>query len=145
MSLVLVSVLVGLLGGVAVGIQNPIAALMGQRVGILESAFIVHLGGAVLAGVPLALGSGGGLGRWRELPWYALLAGGLGVVLVSAVSFVVPRLGIAATLSLLVAAQLGVGLVLDHYGLLGLPFRPVDPARVLGMGLLLAGCWLVLR
>lgn len=35
MNPVLVSVLVGLLGGVAVGIQNPLAAQMGRRVGIL--------------------------------------------------------------------------------------------------------------
>lgn len=145
MNLVLVSVLVGLLGGVAVGIQNPLAAQMGRRVGILESAFIIHLGGAVLAGVPLALLGGGGLGRWREVPWYTLWAGGLGVVLVCAVSYIVPRIGIATAVALLVTAQLGVGVVLDHYGLLGLELRPVEPARLAGMALLLVGAWLVLR
>lgn len=145
MNPVLVSVLVGLLGGVAVGFQNPLAAQMGRRVGVLESAFIIHLGGTLLAGVALALLGGGGLGRWREVPWYALWAGGLGVVLVCAVSYIVPRIGIATAVSLLVAAQLGVSLALDHYGMLGLSLRPVEPARVAGMGLLLAGAWLVLR
>jgi transporter family-2 protein len=145
MNLVLVSVLVGLLGGVAVGLQNPLAAQMGRRVGILESAFIIHLGGAVLAGVPLALLGGGGLGRWREVPWYALWAGGLGVVVVCAVSYIVPRIGIASAVSLLVAAQLGLGIALDHFGLMALELRPVDPARVGGMVLLLFGAWLVLR
>lgn len=145
MNAVLVSVLVGLIGGVAVGVQNPLAAQMGRRVGILESAFIIHLGGALLAGVPLLLAGGGGLGRWREVPWYALGAGGLGVVLVSAVSFIVPRIGIATAVSLLVAAQLAVGVMLDHHGMLGLALRPIEPGRLAGIGLLLAGCWLVLR
>lgn len=145
MNPVVVSVLVGLFGGVAVGLQNPLAAQMGRRIGILESAFIIHLGGTLLAGVPLLLTGGGGLGRWRDVPWYALSAGGLGVMLVCAVSFIVPRIGIATAVSLLVAAQLGVSLVLDHHGLLGLALRPLEPGRVAGMGLLLAGCWLVLR
>lgn len=145
MNVVLVSVLLGLLGGVAVGFQNPLASQMGRRVGILESAFIIHLGGALLAGIPLLLAGGGGLGRWREVPWYALWAGGLGVVLVSVVSYIVPRIGIAPTVALLITAQLGVSVVLDHYGLLELALRPADPARVAGLFLLLVGCWLVLR
>lgn len=145
MNPVLVSVLIGLLGGVAVGLQNPLAAQMGRRLGFLESAFVIHLGGAILAGIPLALMGGGGLGRWREVPWYVLWAGGLGVVLVSAVSYIVPRIGIATAVSLIVATQLGVGVLLDHYGVLGLDWRPLEPARAAGMALLLAGCWLVLR
>ena len=145
MNPVLVSVVVGLLGGVAVGVQNPLAALMGRRVGVLESAFIIHLGGTIIAGVPLALLAGGGLGRWREVPWYALAAGGLGVILVCSVSFVVPRIGIAPAVALLVAAQLAVGMALDHFGALELALRPVEPARLAGAGLLLAGAWLVLR
>lgn len=145
MNPVAVSVLMGLLGGIAVGLQNPLAALMGRRMGFLESAFVIHLGGAILAGVPLLLTGGGGLGRWREVPWYALWAGGLGVVLVSAVSYIVPRIGIASAVSLIVATQLGVGVVLDHYGLLGLDGRALAPARAAGMVLLLVGAWLVLR
>ena len=145
MNPVLVSLVVSLLGGVAVGLQNPLSALMGRRIGVLESAFVVHLGGVILAGLPLALAGGGGLGRWREVPWYALWAGGLGVVLVSAVSYAAPRIGIATAVSLVVAMQLGVGVLMDHYGLLGLDWRPLAPSRAAGMVLLLAGCWLVLR
>ena len=145
MSGLLLSVIVGLLGGIAVAFQNPLASQMGQRLGILESVFVIHLGGAVLAGLPLLLLAGGGLGRWRGVPWYVLGAGGLGVVLVSAVAFIIPRIGVAATVSLVVAAQLAVGAILDHYGWLGAPLRPLDPARLGGMALLLAGGWLVLR
>lgn len=145
MNLLILSVLIGLLGGVAIGLQNPLASQMGQRVGLLEGAFIVHLGGAILAGLPLALSGGGGLGRWREVPWYSLSAGGLGVVVVCAVSYTIPRIGIAATVALVVAAQLTVGAWLDHVGFLGFDLRTLDPTRLVGMALLLGGVWLVLR
>lgn len=144
-NLLILSVVVGLLGGIAIGIQNPLAGHMGQRVGVLEAAFIVHLGGAILAGMALALAGGGGLGRWREVPWYSLSAGGLGVVVVCAVSYTIPRIGIAATVALVVAAQLIVGALLDHVGFLGFDLRLLDPVRLVGMTLLLAGVWLVLR
>lgn len=145
MNVVLVSIVVGLLGGVAVGIQNPIAGHMGQRVGVLEGAFIIHLGGLVIAAVPLALMGGGGLGRWRVLPWFALAAGGLGVILICAVSYIIPRIGVAAAVALVVTGQLAVGALFDHYGLLDLEVRSFDLVRLLGIGLLLAGGWLVLR
>ena len=47
-SLVLV-ILLGLLGGIAVGIQAPLASLISQRLGVLESIFIVQLGGALFS------------------------------------------------------------------------------------------------
>lgn len=146
MNLLILPALIGLLGGIAVAIQNPLASQMGRRVGVLEAAFIIHLGGACIAGVPLlVLLRGGGLGHWREIPWYALGAGGLGVILVSAVSFTIPRIGLSATVALVVAAQLTLGALLDNWGLLGLDLRPLDGARAAGMALLLAGAWLVLR
>ncbi len=145
MSVTLVSVLVALLGGIAVGLQNPLASLLGRSVGVLEAAFIVHLGGAVIAGVPLALLGTGGLERWREVPWYAVWAGGLGVVMITAMSWVIPRIGVAAAIALVLTAQLTLGALFDHFGVLGAPIRPVDPGRVAGVALLLGGAWLVLR
>jgi transporter family-2 protein len=145
MNALVLSVLVGLLGGLAVGLQNPLASTMGQRIGLLEGAFVIHVGGAVLAGLPLLVFGGGGLDRWREVPWYSLWAGGLGVILICAITFIIPRIGVAASVSLVVAAQLTVGATLDHYGWLGAAARPLDPARLAGMALLLAGGWLVLR
>jgi transporter family-2 protein len=54
-------ILLGLLGGIAVGIQSPLASLISQRLGLLESVFIVHLGGALCAGLPLIFKGGGQL------------------------------------------------------------------------------------
>jgi len=142
---VFVPVIVSLLGGVAIGLQNPLASLMGQRVGILQSAFIVHLGGTLVAGGLLLAIPGGQLGAWRTVPWYALGAGALGVALVSAIAFAIPRLGVAAVVGLVVATQLTIAAWLDHNGLLGAPIHSFDVSRFGGILFLLLGAWLVLR
>lgn len=142
---ILVAVMLGLLAGVAIGFQNPLASLMGQRVGLLQSAFIIHLGGALVAGALMVVVPGGRLAAWPQVPWYALAAGALGVVLVTSISFTIPRIGIAATVGLLITAQLSIAAWLDHYGLLGASVRQLDGGRLLGVVLLLVGAWLVLR
>ncbi len=143
-NLVLV-LMVGLAGGIAVGLQAPLASMMSGRLGTLESVFIVHLGGAILAGLPLLVLRGGNLGAWRDVPWYALAAGAFGLVVLSAVSYTIPRIGVATTVTLIVVAQLVTAALLDHFGLLGATVRLLDPVRLLGIGVLLAGTWLIMR
>jgi transporter family-2 protein len=137
--------IIGLAGGVAVGLQGPLTSLMSARLGTIESVFIVHMGGAVLAGLPLLVTRGGNLGAWRSVPWYALAAGALGLVVLSAVSYTIPRIGVATTVTLIVVAQLVTAALLDHFGLLGATVRLLDPARLFGILILFAGTWLIMR
>ncbi len=53
---------IGLIGGMAIGLQAPLSSLIGQRLGVLESVFIVHLGG-LMAVSALLLFAGGGRSR----------------------------------------------------------------------------------
>ena len=55
-------IFIGLLGGMAIGLQGPFSSIIGQRLGILESVFIVHAGGANAALIPLIFLGGGSLG-----------------------------------------------------------------------------------
>jgi transporter family-2 protein len=138
-------ILIGLLGGVAVGLQSPMASMISRRLGVLESVFIVHLGGALFALIPqLALG-GGRLALWRSLPWYLLGAGFLGLMVIGAVSFMIPRIGIAAAVTAIVAGQLLVGSALDHFGWLGAPLRALDPTRIFGLIMVMLGVWLTVK
>ena len=54
-----------------------------------------------------------------------------------------PRLGAAVFIGFAVAGQLIAGLVLDHYGLLGLAVREASPGRLAGVALLIAGAVLL--
>ena len=145
MQAILVVILIGLIGGIAVGFQAPLSSLMSQRIGTMESVFVVHLGGALAALIPLIMQGGGKLGNWRQVPWYALAAGLFGLVVIGAISYTIPRLGVAATITLNVAGQLLIGLGLDHFGILGATVRPFEPSRLIGVVVVFVGVWLLIR
>jgi bacterial/archaeal transporter family-2 protein len=145
MESILLIILIGLAGGVAVGLQSPMASMISQRLGIFESVFIIHIGGAILALLPLLFGGGGKLAQWRSVPWYALCAGIFGLVVIGAISYMIPRIGVAGAITSIVAGQLLVSTVLDHFGLLGALSRPLDPTRVIGLAVVLAGVWLTVK
>jgi transporter family-2 protein len=145
MQTVILIILIGLAGGVAVGLQSPLASMLSQRLGVMESIFIVHIGGALVVLIPLAIYGGGKLGQWRTVPWYALAAGIFGLVVIAAISYMIPRIGVAASITTIVAGQLLVGTVLDHFGLLGAPERVLDPTRIIGLIVVMLGVWLTVK
>ena len=55
----------------------------------------------------------------------------------------VPRLGAATVLALIVVGQMLGSLAFDHFGLLGLPQHPASPIRLAGAALLIFGAVLV--
>jgi transporter family-2 protein len=138
-------VAVGLLGGIAVGTQAPIAGLMAQRVGGASSSLIVHLGGALASLVLLLMRRGEQMGEWRNLPWYMLGCGAFGLVLYLSLSHTVPRIGAAGAITLLVVGQLLAGMLIDHFGAFGIATRPFQPDRVAAVVLLLVGAYLMVR
>ena len=145
MEAILLIILIGLVGGVAVGLQSPLASMISQRLGLFESVFIVHVGGALIALIPLLIFGGGKLAEWRSLPWYVLFAGVFGLIVIGSISFMIPRIGIAAAITTIVAGQLLVGTILDHYGLLGSAGRPMDVSRIIGLAVVMAGVWLTVK
>ncbi len=145
MPALLIVLAVGLLGGAAAGLQGPLASVMAKRVGIMGSVFTIHLGGTVAAAMFLGFPGAASLAGWRSVPWYALSAGVLGLLLIGALSFCIPRVGAATTITLVVVAQLAVGATLDHLGVLVETVRPLDLSRAVGFLVLLVGTWLVVK
>lgn len=145
MESILLIILIGLVGGVAVGLQAPMASMITQRLGTFESVFIVHLGGALVALLPLLFYGGGNLARWRELPWYTLVAGVFGLIVIGAISYMIPHVGVAAAVITIVAGQMLVSTVLDHFGWLGGMGRPMDLTRAIGLAVVLVGVWLTVK
>ncbi|WP_298442342.1 DMT family transporter [uncultured Ferrimonas sp.] len=141
----MITVAIGLIGGIAVGTQAPIAAAMSQRVGGAASSVIVHAGGLV-ASLLLLFGRGGeGMSQWRELPWYMLGCGALGLVLYLTISHTMPKLGAVAAIALIIIGQLVAGVVIDSLGAFGAVPKALDLTRLVGIGVLLLGAYLVIK
>lgn len=145
MTALLPIILIGILGGVAIGLQGPFSSIIGQRLGILEGVFIIHLGGTVAALIPLLMLGGGKLAGWHTVPWYALCGGVLGLVVVGAIAYNIPHIGAASAMVLIVAGQLITGSVLDHFGAFGLSAKPIEIQKAAGLLIVFLGVWLTIR
>jgi transporter family-2 protein len=139
----IINVLLGLAGGISVGIQSPIVSGMSRRIGSAASSLVVHLSGTLFSTILLVTRGGENVKDWHTLPWYMLASGGFGVLL--ALSHTLPRIGAAATTTLIIIGQLLIGLVIDHFGWFETEVRQVDGARILALVLLLIGGYLMVR
>jgi transporter family-2 protein len=141
------AIVLALAGGAALAVQYAIMlAVMERGVG-LASALIVNSAVGLLA---LCMVEATRAGPHfvleiaaRARPWFAL-PGLLGTFFVFASLYGYKHQGAAATIVLVVAAQLVTGMVLDGLGLTG-AVRPIGAATLLGAGLLVAGAFLVVR
>jgi len=88
---------------------------------------------------------GGKLSQWRSVPWYVLGAGVFGLVVIAAISFTIPRVGVAAAITTVVAGQVLAGALIDHFGLLEAHLRPMDLTRAIGLAVVLFGVWLTVK
>ena len=138
-------IIIAAIGGITVAIQAQFMGLMDKQIGTLESVFITYGSGGLLVGLVMLLSRGGNLAAWQTVPWYALAAGALGLGIVGAIGYGTARMGLVTAMTVIVAAQFITGAVVDHFGALGADLRPLDVSRIVGMGLMLAGTWLVVR
>ncbi len=138
-------IIVAVVGGVSVAFQAQMMGLLDKTIGTLEGVFITYAGGGLLIAIVLVLMRGGNLGAWQSAPWYAYSSGALGLIIVGAIGYSAPRLGLVATFTIIVSAQFVVAALIDHFGVLGAATRPLDLSRMLGIALLLAGIWLTMR
>ncbi len=142
---ILVTVVIGIIGGLAVGTQAQVVGAMSQKVGGAAGSLIVHVSGAVASGLLLLARGGEQIQNWRSLSWTMLGSGVFGVILYVTLNYTLPRLGATAALALIIIGQLTMGIVIDHFGLFGAAVRPIDLSRIGAMVLLVAGGYLVLR
>ena len=86
--------------------------------------------------VPTAVGS-------AQSHWWAWSGGLFGAVYIAISIALVPRIGAANFLALLVAGQMLGSLLFDHFGLFGIPQHEINAVRILGALLLVGGVVLV--
>jgi transporter family-2 protein len=142
-----VAIFLSLVAGVAGSIQVAVSGAFGRRIGVLEATAFGSLGAALIV-CSLVLVARGGFGGvvagFREPPWL-WLNGVMGAIVITTITFTAPRIGTFATIGLLIAGQLAMGMVIDALGLFGLERIPLNWSRVMGLFLLGGGAALVLN
>ncbi len=133
--------------GVMVAFQAPINSRLGKSVGTFPAAVVSFgVGTILLVGITLLFGGGfGRVGAVRELPWWVYLGGLFGAAFVSASLVAVRTLGATGVVAGVIAGQLTASVLIDQFGLIGVPRQPVGVLRLAGVALLALGTYLVVR
>ena len=139
-------VVLAILAGIALPIQAAINAVLARGAGdplwasviSFSVGLLVLLLVCVLFRAPWPV-----LAGLSALPWWAWIGGALGAVYVASSIIVIPKLGAATLVALIVAGQMLASLLLDHFGALGLPEQGINAWRILGASLLIGGVVLI--
>ena len=140
-------VLATVAAGALVALQAPINSHLGRAVGTFAAASVSFAIGLVVL-VAIALVAGGGFGQVGEaadLRWYYLMGGVLGAAYVTTVLLSVRTLGAGGVTAATIAGQLTMSVLIDRAGVLGLEERGLTLQRVIGIALLAAGTFLIVR
>lgn len=144
----IINIIVSIIGGIAAGLQAPFTGVMGQKVGELGSVLFTYgLGALVILIIVLGAVATGtaDLSQWRTIPWWAFLAGPLGLVIIGSLAYAVPRMGATTATMLFLVGWLIFSAIVDHFGWFGTEIKPLNLQKSIGVLTLLLGGWLVLR
>ena len=132
--------------GLAGAVQAAVMGELGERVGIAPA-----LGFAVIVSAFCGLTallvwerSFAGVRAALDEPAWLWLGGVMSVFIVLAITVGPPRIGVAATVGVVIAGNLVSAAIIDRYGLFGQDVIPIDRWRLLGLLLLVAGAALSL-
>ncbi len=75
----------------------------------------------------------GNLSTVPSQPWWKLIGGILGAVVVFTTVLLAPKLGITAMLFFIIVGQLITATTIDHFGLIGMPIREVNITIFIGL------------
>jgi transporter family-2 protein len=134
---------VALLAGTAIPLQAAINGRLRLELGssVTAAALASFLIGTILLALLAATQTGAlrSLSALPKLPPWQLLGGPLGAAFIFAVTFLTPRLGLAAVLSLVIAGQILTSIGFDHIGFLGAVQQKITWSKVIGAALIIAG------
>lgn len=75
----------------------------------------------------------GNLSAIPSQPWWKLIGGVLGAIVVFTTILLAPKLGITAMLFFIIVGQLITAATIDHFGLIGMPIREVNITKFIGL------------
>jgi transporter family-2 protein len=133
--------------GGLVAMQAPVNAALSRVTGSLGAGAVnFAVGLAILILLTFLVGGGLAAGDDTEqLRWYYLAGGAMGVGIVVTTLITVKTLGAGGVTAATIAGQLTLSLVLDKVGFLGLSERSMSLERIIGVALLAAGVFLIVR
>ena len=128
--------------GISVAVQQVLnGSLRASLNSPAWAGFASYLGG-LLTMIIVLLAMRERMPSWKLVtatPWWAWSGGILGGVFILLVILLLPSLGAATLLALVVAGQMSAALMMDHFGAFGLAQHSVSVSRLIGVALIIGG------
>lgn len=132
--------------GGLIALQPPVNAGLARATGSLPAALVSFaIGTLLLAAIVAASGKSGGLASTFDVEWVYLTGGLLGAAYVFTVLVTVSSIGAGGVAAATITGQLTAAILIDRLGVLGLEQTALSADRLIGVALLLAGTYLVVR
>jgi bacterial/archaeal transporter family-2 protein len=141
------TILLAVIAGVAGSIQVAVMSKLGDRVGVFGALAWATGLTAVLA-LALLLVAKQSLSPFIEAarqPVWLWSGAIMSLIIVLAITVAGSRIGVIATISVLLVGQFAAGAAIDQYGLFGVDRVSVNWVRILGIALLAVGAALTLK
>ncbi|WP_378945176.1 DMT family transporter [Paracoccus sp. R86501] len=136
-------VLAALAGGVALAVQSSVNGRLGSEAGLVPTAWLTFFVGAVLCLGLVLFVEPAQTATLLDAPRWQLTGAFFGVVYIVVMVVAVPLLGIAAATVAVIAGQLSMSIVIDHFGWLGNEVMAIDASRAGAIALLLGALGLI--
>ena len=147
-SVIILGVAGALVTGIAIGMQATLSSRIGGLIGPIRTGLLTNFVGGVLAGlIVLGLILNQGSAAWR-LPRTAaimlVVAGALGLLIITGVAFSLQRIGVTAGVAALILGQLFVSVIVDTTGWGGAEPIPLSLRRIAGLAVMALAVYLLL-
>ncbi|MBT8765470.1 DMT family transporter [Pseudomonas boanensis] len=133
--------------GAFLPLQAGINGQLAKQISSVMSAALVSfvVGTIALLAVVLVQREMPSLAALKGLSWWHWSGGLLGAVFIATAAFAGPRIGALLFMALVLAGQLGMALMLDHFGWAGYREAPISIGKLAGLALIIGGIWLIRR
>lgn len=127
--------------GMVMSIYLPMNSSVSRYLGSSIAANVTFFLVAFITSLLILFFSGetGAVYRFRQVPVYLYLTGFISAFIVLGTTFLIPYLGARKFFILLIAGQVGMAIVVSHFGILESPPDPVSARKLAGAVLVIAG------
>lgn len=134
--------LMSIVGGIAIGIQAIVNGGLGKKVGTIEASFISFLIGTIALLITMLFFGKGNFFAFNDVPKWQLIGGLLGAFYVSIMVMTVPKIGVTAAFFSIIAGQILIAAIIDHFGLFGGQTYPLNIRKAIAILLMFGSMYL---
>lgn len=126
------------INGIMLAVMIFLNGLLASRIGPFMGSMVFYLVGLTVI-LCISFMTGNRLSNLAALPWLFFAPGVLGVMTTVVNNVAVPKLGVMLISGLALFGQLVMSALVDHFGLFGMPKRPLHPQKLIGFSLISLG------